>query len=191
MKKSAYGDLNLAQSFFNEHKNELLASLNGWKDQIELDDLSQLVLLKLGKVKDRTFVNLQNPRAYTFKILNNAAIDLARKTKRRTGNGAESGGQFGKDKPNGKGKDKNQDQDNVYELEWHETGPGLSPEDTMLAKICVDEFFRRCTKEEKELLGYVYEDLENQEIAERMGIPQATVRKRKERLFRKLRKDPP
>ena len=61
----------------------------------------------------------------------------------------------------------------------------------MLAKICVEEFFRRCTKEEKELLGYVYEDLENQEIAERMGIPQATVRKRKERLFRKLRKDPP
>ncbi len=173
MKKSDYQGLNVTQTFFYEHLRELLAPLNGWRAKIDFEELKQLVAVKLGNIDDEKFRNLEEPRAYIFKITKRTAIDLYRQNVSHTGNGRQV--PF-----------------DTYELAWVPSKPSTNPEETMMAKSHVEQVLSGCNEEEQLLLGYIYEELSFEEIAKKMGITEEAVRQRKSRLFKKLRsKNPP
>lgn len=173
MRKSDYEDLNVAQRFFYEHRRELLARLNGRLAKIDLEELAQRVGYELRKIDDETFVNLEHPRAFIFKIIKRRAIDLDRQDESRTGHGSEV-------------------PVDSYEPLWLPSTPASNPEDTMIAALYVEEIWNRLNDEEQQLLSYYFFDgRKSKEIAQLTGLSPDVVRKRLSRLLKKLREDPP
>ena len=173
MRKSDYEDLNVAQRFFYEHRRELLSRLNGRLAKIDLEELTQRIAFELRKIDDETFANLDDPRAFIFKIIKRRAIDLDREAESRTGHGKEVAV-------------------DSYEPLWLRSTPATNPEDTMIAALYVEQIWNRLSDEEKQLLSYHFFDGRNaKEIARLTGLSHDVVRKRLSRLLKKLREDPP
>jgi RNA polymerase sigma factor (sigma-70 family) len=173
MKNSSHEGLNVAQKYFYDHLTELLAYLNEFRGKIDLEELEQVVGFELRHINDDKFDNLKAPLAYLYKFARFKAIDLYRQTLSRTANGKQVA--F-----------------SDYAIAWLPDKPGTNPEEAMLAKLHLEEVWHRCNKEERELLGYIFDDLTSQEIAAAMRISYDAVRTRKKRLFKKLRsKNPP
>ena len=173
MKNGNHEDLNVAQEFFYEHLTELLVLMNDLKGMIDFEELEQVVAFKLRHLKDEKFANLEEPLAYVYRIVRNNGIDLLRKTLSRTGNGRQVS--F-----------------SDYKHAWPPDKPGTNPEETMVAKLHFEEVWRRCNEEDRQLLEYIFDQVPNEEIAEELGISPVAVRKRKSRLFKKLReRNPP
>jgi RNA polymerase sigma factor (sigma-70 family) len=173
MKSSNYEGLNDAQEFFYGHLPQLLAPLKDFREKIDFEELEQVVAFDLRLIKDEKFANLKDPLAYLFKITKFKAIDLYRQTMSRTGNGRQVS--F-----------------NDYQLLWLPDKPGTNPEETMMANLDFAQLWRRCNKEERQLLEMIFDGLSPQQIAKEIGISAETVRQRKSRLFKKLRnRNPP
>ena len=173
MRKRDYEDLNVAQTFFFEHRRELLARLNGQRTKIDLEELAQLVGYELRKIDNETFATLDDPRAFIFKILKRRAIDLNRQYDSRTGHGSEVAV-------------------NSYEPLWLPSTPATNPENAMIAALYIEQVWNRLSEEEQQLLGYHFFDgRSSKEIAQLTGLSPQVVRKRLSRLVKKLREDPP
>jgi len=180
MKTSGSGgkEPNIAQRYVLDSGKQLFSNYR-WAG--DLEDLRQSVLLKLNDYDDDYWnTHVENLHAYVHTIIRNLAIDTFRH------NGNEEPTDESELSP-------------LLETWLSQKKPFLrDPTKTYIDTLIGQKLLNECTDEDRTLLELLYEGYKENEIAAALGVPYGALRKRVQRLFRKLRllmdsgdKDPP
>ena len=178
MKTSGSKEPNLAQRYFLANWKPLLAKYRWAGDR---EDLRQSVLLKLHKYDDEYWTDhVKNLTAFVNTTIKNCANDEFRK--------------------NGKQYATDEDELNRLQETWLSQEKHIlrDPTETYIETFSGQELVDGCTDDDRTLLELLYEGFTEKEIAAALGVSYEAVRKRSQRLRRKLRlridsgdKDPP
>ena len=151
---------NLAQQYFLEN---LVRLLKAWQNYLELDELKRDVFIKLGRVPDSRWNQVEKKDHWIRRIIKRCKIDRDTKSVRETQKIIS------------------------YETLLDAKKVGQNPFNAYLARLLLKEFYKTCLDDERKLLQLLFLGYPRTEIACAFNLSHVAARKRVERLVDKFK----